>query len=291
MLVAAFCFALTGACTRMLRHDVGPIELVFFRNLIGIPFILYALWSNPPTQQKGGRLGLLIFRGVIGTIALYAFFYSVSNIGLAVAITYQQSYPVFLSVMSFIIFGERLAAREWVAVFIGFIGVCLIFFPQIGVGELSLKSNIIGFCNAILTGSAYLSIRGLREYYDTKTIVLSFMTAGIILPIISMSLGYFYPHTSMDFIIEPWLVPLWKDLPFIMVLGIAALIGQIFLTKAFSHERSGIIAAVGYSNIVFSVLFGMLLSDPFPSLITWLGICLVITCGVVIAFKRKKLIE
>lgn len=288
MLVAAFCFALTGACSRILRHDIGPIEQVFFRNLIGLPFIVYALWSQPPAQQKGGKPLLLVFRGVIGTIALYAFFYAVSKIGLAVAITYQQSYPIFLSVMSIFIFGERLQGREWMAILIGFAGVCLIFFPQISAGSLPFKSNVIGFMNAILTGSAYMSIRGLRTYYDTRTIVLSFMVAGIILPVISMVLGAWVEIGSLDFIMEKWVLPRMADIPYIAVLGFAALIGQIYLTKAFSHEKSGIIAAVGYSNIIFSVFFGLLLSDPLPKPITWLGILMVIICGVLIAFRKTK---
>lgn len=293
MLIAAFCFALTGACSRFLRHDMGPIQLVFFRNLIGLPFIVYALWSNPPQQQAGGKLGLLIFRGLIGTVSLYALFYSISKIGLAVAITYQQSYPVFLSVMSFFVFGERLKLKEWAAVLMGFAGICLIFFPQIDDGALSLKSNVIGFLNAVLTGTAYLSIRGLRAYYDTRTIVLSFLLCGLLMPVISMGVGHFWYDANFDFMVEKWKTPLIADIPAILLLGLAALFGQIFLTMAFSHERTGIIAAVGYSNIVFSVFFGLFLSDAIPSIVTWTGILLVILCGVIIAFsnKRNKIIE
>ncbi len=286
MLIASFCFALTGACTRILRNDIGPIELVFFRNLVGIPFIIYAL-CRIPAIQKGGKFALLVFRGVIGTIALYAFFYSISKIGLAVAITYQQSYPVFLAIMSIFAFGEKLEAKEWLAVLVGFAGICMIFFPQISVSTLSLKSNTIGFSNAVLTGSAYLSIRGLRDYYDTKVIVFSFMAAGIVLPIISMVIGHYFYNPDFDFIIEKWVWPQWRDLGWVLLLGIAALFGQIYLTKAFSHQKTGIIAAVGYSNIVFSILFGILLSDPIPYLITWMGILFVIICGLIIAFKKK----
>ena len=293
MLIAAFSFALTGACSRFLRHDMGPIQLVFFRNLIGLPFIVFALWRNPPHQEVGGKMGLLIFRGLIGTMSLYALFYSITKIGLAVATTYQQSYPVFLSVMAYFVFGERLKAKEWAAVLMGFAGICLIFFPQIDDGALSLKSNVIGFFNAVLTGSAYLSIRGLKAYYDTRTIVLSFMLCGLLMPVISMSVGHFWHDAHYDFMVEKWQEPLVEHFPIILLLGFAALFGQIFLTKAFSYEKTGIIAAVGYSNIVFSVFFGMLLSDAVPSAVTWAGILLVILCGVIIALsnKRNKIIE
>jgi drug/metabolite transporter (DMT)-like permease len=71
------------------------------------------------------------------------------------------------------------------------------------------------------------------------------------------------------------------------MLGIGAMIGQIFLTKAFSYERTGIIAAVGYSNIVFSILFGVFLSDPWPNSVGFLGILCIVLSGCYISFARK----
>lgn len=110
MLIASFCFALTGACAKVLSDDVSPIQLVFFRNVIGIAYIIWVL-SQRKEAYEGGKFGLLVFRGVIGTIALYAFFYGIKHIGLAVAITYQQAYPIFIAFASFFLFGERPVAR------------------------------------------------------------------------------------------------------------------------------------------------------------------------------------
>jgi len=286
MLIASFCFALSGACTRIMRHDLGPIEMVFFRNCIGVVFILFSL-AKRPANEEGGRLGLLIFRGVIGTLALYTFFYGVTKIGLAVSISYQQSYPIFLAVFGAFFLGEKLLLREWAAVMVGFLGVILIFFPQISMESISTKANILGIGNAIMTGSAYLSIRGLRKYYDTRTIVLSFMATGIVLPVISILIGTNMDTKGFDFLFERFVMPHGTTWLWLLLLGFSALIGQIYLTKAFTHERTGIIAAAGYSNIVFSVLFGVILLDPIPSLITFSGIGLVILCGVLLAGKKK----
>jgi drug/metabolite transporter (DMT)-like permease len=269
-----------------MRHDLGPIEMVFFRNLFGVVFIISSLIKRPPSQT-GGKLGLLIFRGVIGTLALYTFFYGVTKIGLAVSISYQQSYPIFLAVFGSLFLNEKLLPREWFAVFIGFLGVVLIFFPQISMDSISPKANVLGIANAIMTGSAYLSIRGLRKYYDTRTIVLSFMATGIILPIFSILVGSNMDTKGLDFLFESFVMPHGATWLWLFLLGLTALIGQIYLTKAFTHERTGIIAAVGYSNIVFSVLFGILLLDPIPSITTFFGIGMVILCGVLLARKKK----
>jgi drug/metabolite transporter (DMT)-like permease len=286
MLMASFAFALTGACARYLRDDINPIQLVLFRNLIGVGFIIISLWSRP-AQQQGGKLGLLIFRGIIGTLALYSFFYGISRIGLAVSITYQQSYPIFLSILVAWLYKEKLKSLEWMAIFIGFAGICLVFLPSIDASALSVQNHIIGISNSVMTGLAYLSIRGLSSYYDHRVIVLSFMLSGIVLPLISLSLGSFIDIESLKFIIDTFDTMRWSHLTPILILGFAALAGQIFLTKAFSYQKTGIIAAVGYSNIVFSIIFGIMLGDGLPDVISLLGIVLIILCGVMVSYSKK----
>lgn len=287
MLIASFSFALTGACARYLRNDINPIQLVLFRNLIGVGFILWSIYRHP-IIQKGGNLGLLIFRGVIGTLALYTFFYGISKIGLAVSITYQQSYPIFLSIIAAWWFGERLKMKEWVAVILGFLGICMIFLPSVDTSSILLRNHLLGVSNAIMTGLAYLSIRGLSNLYDQRSIILSFMLSGIILPVISLSLGAFLTTDELDFLINNFDPISLNHIPVIILLGVAALIGQIYLTKAFSYQKTGVIAAVGYSNIVFSIIFGVLLGDGVPDLYSFIGITLIIICGVLISYAQKR---
>lgn len=89
----------------MYWHPPPSVELVFFRNVIGVVFVLLSV-SRKPLSQKGGKLTLLIFRGIIGTLALYLFFFAITKIGLAEAITYQQSYPV-LALIGVVVFKEN----------------------------------------------------------------------------------------------------------------------------------------------------------------------------------------
>ena len=69
MLIACVYFALTGACAKILSETLPSIEVVFFRNLVGTIFVLYLI-SKLKIKKEGGHIGLLIFRGVAGTISL-----------------------------------------------------------------------------------------------------------------------------------------------------------------------------------------------------------------------------
>lgn len=286
MLIASFCFASVGATTKILGNSLNSVELVFFRNLIGVIFILASV-IRKPIQQIGGKPFLLVFRGIIGTLALYTFFYSITKIGLAEAITYQQTYPIFIAVLSFLFLSEKLIPKEWMAIFIGFGGIFLIFFPEMSGGLLNTKNHLIGIVNALFTALAYISIRQLSRIYDSRSIVLSFMVSGIVLPIISMLIGHFYEFPHLDFIIGKFIWPQGEQWLWLILLGVAAMIGQIFLTKAFSYGKAGPISAVGFSNIVFSIIYGISLGDPSPGVLGFLGIAFVICSGLLISYQSK----
>lgn len=287
MLLASFFFALTGACARYLKDEIPPIQLVLSRNLIGVVFIGLSLWRRPAIE-KGGKMALLVFRGITGTLALYTFFYGIANMGLPLAITYQQSYPIILALAGMLVYGDHLDSKEWLAIFLGFTGICFIFLPSIQSSHLSLQHHLIGLANALMTGMAYLSIRGLSHYYDERSIILVFMLTGIGMPLMSLSAGYILDVDSLNVLLAEPVMPGWAHFPALMILGLAALAGQIYLTRAFSFQKTGVIGAVGFSNVVFSIFFGTLLGDEFPASESLLGIALVVLCGIWLSFLQKK---
>lgn len=287
MLIAAFCFSVSGACTRVLGTHLPSVELVLFRNAIGVIFVILSVFRKP-ISQAGGKLSLLVFRGIIGTLALYLFFFSITKIGLAEAITYQQSYPIFLALVGVLFLKEKLSTSVWWAIVMGFTGICFIFFPQFHTDFLSVKNHALGLTNAILTALAYMSTSQLASYYDARSIVLSFMLSGILMPMLSLGLGEVIDTKDWSFLIAQYTQPAGTDWLWIGLLSISALLGQIFLTKAFTYGKSAEVAAIGYSNIVFSVFFGILLGDASPQVLSLLGIVLIIVSGILIAFQREK---
>jgi len=282
MVLASFCFALTGAAARKLGDHLSAVELVLYRNLLGVIFVLATL-PKRPLVNEGGRLGLLVFRGIIGTLALFLFFFAITRIGLAEAITYQQSYPIFLALFSFYWLKERLTWSQWVAIGVGFMGICFIFVPQMTLDWGQGQQHILGLLNAWMTALAYLSIRQLAGIYDNRAIILSFMLSGIVLPVVALGIG---PVSGWEAIFPAFVGPNRADLLWIALLGGAALIGQVYLTKAFAHGKAGLISVAGYSNILFSVVFGWWLGDAIPEATTWLGIGLIVWSGVSVAGKR-----
>ncbi|MBR6613049.1 MAG: DMT family transporter, partial [Campylobacter sp.] len=132
MLIASLLFAGTGALSKILSSELSSIEIVFFRNIIGLGLIILMIYKKP-LHQIGGKFWLLAFRGIIGTIGLYAFFYNIAHIDLATAFTFSKTSPIFTALLAAFIFKERLSYLGWFAIFIGFIGILFIIEPTLGV--------------------------------------------------------------------------------------------------------------------------------------------------------------
>ena len=75
---------------------------------------------------------------------------------------------------------------------------------------------------------------------------------------------------------------------YVVWLGLAALFGQYFVTKAYGADKAGIVSVFGYANIIFSVFIGMALGDSFPDIVSLAGICCIIFSGIIISLVKHR---
>ncbi len=286
MLFASFCFAVMGGFAKELSKDMSAVEVVFFRNIFGVLFLSLSFSRYPISQKKGGKIPLLFFRGLMGFAALLAFFYNIAHISLAEAMTYSRTSPIFTALFAFIFLKEKLYKIGWVGIIIGFVGIVFITRPE-GILDFN-KYDMLGLFSGIGAAAAYTAVRELRQYYDTRVIVLSFMIIGTIGPMILLFVGSFYAPPNLDYIFAKFIMPKIGDFLFIVLLGISGSLAQVYMTKAYEVTKAGIVGAISYSNIIFSIIIGVLLGDCFPDIITTLGMILVIISGILVTIQPKN---
>ncbi|QKF71826.1 EamA/RhaT family transporter, type 1 [Campylobacter geochelonis] len=283
MVLASMYFALTGAFAKFLSDDMSSVEVVFFRNFIGLLLILVAIFKKP-VHQRGGKPFLLIFRGAIGMLSLLAFFYNIAHMGLAEAFTFSKMAPIFVAIISAIFFKEKLNSISWIAILLGFVGVVLVMQPNLGFE----KTDMMGIINGLFAALAYTSIHELRRAYDTRIIVLSFVASGAVFPLICMIIAQFYATPDwLDFMFAKFVMPDFFGFVFILMMGFSGVLFQTYLTKAYAASRSaGMVSAIGYCDIIFTLILGMMMGDSLPNFIAFLGIIIIIFSGVVVAMQK-----
>lgn len=280
MLVASFLFALTMLFAKLLSSSMGSVEVTFWRNLIGLIFLLGLVWHRP-ICNIGGRPITLIFRGVIGTVALLAFFYTISATSLSNAIVYGKTEPIFTALLAFILLGEKLSLRSITAVIIGFLGVGVL--SGLEFSYLNIMGILVGFLSAL----AYTSVRSLKAYYDERTVVLSFMFFGTLIPALLMICAEFYSSPHLAFALNVFAMPHDLNWLWILLMGIAAAYGQIYMTRAYFYAEAGLVSTISYSVVLFASLFGILLGDVLPTPIMIVGAVLIVASGVILSRGKK----
>jgi len=279
MLIASFSFAIMGAFVKLASEHMSSLEVVFFRNLFGVLLIGYAVYKSPMTH-KGGKPFLLFFRGFMGFSALLAYFYNIANIPLGDAVTFSKTAPIFTAIFAWLFLKEKLSASAWLAVFIGFGGILLITQPS-AMGFT--KYDILGIFSGVGAALAYTSVRELRNYYDTRAIVLSFTIVGTIGPIFLFILSEFIEMPELDFMLGEFVMPSGIVWLYVIGLGLLGTLSQYYMTKAYGETKAGIVGAVSYTNIVFAILVGLFLGDSLPNIITSFGIALIVIAGIMVA--------
>ena len=279
MLIASFSFAIMGAFAKLASQSMSSLEVVFFRNLAGVIIVGFAVLQKP-MQHRGGRPFLLFFRGFMGFVALLAFFYNIAHIPLGDAMTYSKTSPIFTAIFAWLFLHEKLSYKGWIAVFIGFIGILFITQPS-GIGFS--KYDLLGIFSGVGAALAYTSVRELKSYYDTRAIVLSFMLTGTIGPIVLFLVSPYFNFEELDFMLGEFIVPHGVTWLYLLAMGLFATLAQVLMTKAYGETKAGIVGAVSYTNILFSIIVGLFLGDAFPSLITTFGIVLIVVAGIMVA--------
>jgi len=279
MLLSSFLFAFMGAFAKLSSETMSSVEVVFFRNVFGVLLVGVMVFKKP-MRHIGGKPFLLFFRGLMGFIALLAFFYNIAHIPLGDAMTFSKTSPIFTAIFAWVFLHEKLSFRGWLAVMVGFVGIVLITKPT-GFG-LS-KTDWLGIFSGVGAALAYTSVRELKTYYDTRAIVLSFMLVGTLGPLSLMLLAPYVPQNSLDFIFAPFVMPEGIAWVYIIGMGLFATLAQLYMTKAYGESQAGIVGAISYTNIVFSILIGLILGDSFPDMMMLMGIILIVSSGLLVA--------
>jgi len=234
-----------------------PIMFFFFReNLV---------WTDKPKLQ--------FIRGLILLTANICFFYAISIIPLAKALTLAFVAPLIVTAFSPIFLGERVGYRRWSAVIIGFIGSLVVMRP--GFVEINLAS-LAALGTGIMYGF-YLIITRKLSTSDSPllTLLLTGVVGAIIISII------------MPFV---WVKPTFNQWSMMAAIGIFASIGHLFIILSLKYADASKLAPFSYFEIVTNIIIGYYFFGDFPDNWTFLGLFIIVFSGIYIS-RRENLIK
>jgi drug/metabolite transporter (DMT)-like permease len=234
---------------------VLPIMLIFFRKNL--------TWTEQPKLQ--------LIRGLLLFCANILFFYSISIISLAKALTLAFIAPLIVTTLSPILLGEKVGFRRWAAVIVGFIGSLIVIRP--GFVEINLAS-VAALGTGVMYGF-YLIVT--RKLHNSDNPLLTLLLTGVVGAI----LGSMIMPTV-------WVQPTINEWYMMFAIGFFASIGHLFLILSLRYADASKLAPFGYFEIVPNIIIGYFFFNHLPNQWHFIGLFIIISSGVYI-FRREML--
>jgi len=264
MLVSGFLFACMGVLVKLSAVYFSSIELVFYRSIIGF-LIICVIVSVRHLPLSTLYWKNHCWRGLSGLGSVLMFFYCITQLPLATAVTLNYTSPLFLTLLTTMILKDHFQWLLAVAVVLGFAGVVLLLRPSLQEDQWS--GGLIGLASGFFAAIAYLNIRHLGNLGEPDwRVVFYFTLISTIITSIWMLFNTFHPITPVNFLL-------------LLGIGITATLAQLALTRAYHTGKILVVGALAYSTVVFASLWGILIWGELLSLTSWLGIGLIVAGG------------
>lgn len=265
MLVAGFFFGCMGVFVKLGAEYFSHIELVFYRAFLGL-LMIYAVICQRGLSLSTPYLKQHLWRGVSGTIALMLYFYCITVLPLATAVTLNYTAPLYFTILTMLAFKEHFRPALSSAILLGFCGVVLLLHPTLAQDQLI--PGLIGLVSGFLAGIAYLNVKqlGLRGEPEWR-VVFYFSLIAAITSGGGMLLGTIHSITTPGLLI-------------LLGLGSTATLAQLAMTRAYRTGKMLVAGSLSYSTVIFASIFGMVLWGEALPLMGWIGMGLIIAGGV-----------
>ncbi|MBJ7223535.1 MULTISPECIES: DMT family transporter [unclassified Brenneria] len=253
------------------RYPIG--EIVFARSIFALLPILWLLhhsgqWATLKTTRPLAHL----HRSVAGTLSLFLSFGAVTLLPLSTATALTYAAPLFITVLAAPMLGERVPARRWSAVLVGFVGVLIVVQPDMGAGLPIGK--VLGVLAAVATALALIAIRQMAATESSLAITFYFTLFGTLMGAATL------PFSSVR--------PDGMDALRLIVVGLLGGAAQLLLTKAYHLAPASLIAPFEYATLLSAILLGFLVWGDLPNHVEWIGIAIIVAANLALAAREHS---
>jgi len=269
---ASFFFVAMSACVKAVSGRIPVYEILFARTFVSA-LILGFLMKTRNTGFRARNLPLMLTRSLAGFAAMSCNFYALGKLSFGDAAMLVSSFPVFATLFSFFLLGERPTKPLLALVALSWVGILLILKPDWSVWN---RAGFIALLAAIFSGLVVVVIRQTHETDPSLRIAFYFTAICSVLAA---------PLMAYDFVI-----PTLQENLFLLGAGVAGTVGQIFMTQAYRLGDVSRLSPLSYTGVVLSFIAGLTFWNEIPTWGSLAGSGMIMLCCVLIA-RMEKAVE
>lgn len=236
--------------------------------LILAPLILRA---GPVRVMRTDKPIAHLVRVVLMIAEVALFYLSVRVLPLADVMTIYMAAPLFVTALSVPLLGEKVGARRWCAIAVGFAGVLMVLRPTgdiLGFGALAALGGSFTFALMLISTRSLRGTGGLT--------LLVFQTLGV------GAAG----AVAMPFY---WTPPTWPHLGLLGVLGLVALAAHALVNRSLKISPAAVVVPYQYTSLVWALALGWIIWGDVPDLWIAAGAALIVASGLFVFHREQQL--
>ncbi len=260
---AALMFSLMSVLVKRAGRTL-PVEMLVLARAAVTLVLSYAVLRQQRLSPWGNDKRRLVLRGLLGVGGLACFFSALTRLPLAEVTTIHYLNPIFTVVLAAVFLREAVARGLVLAIALALAGTLLVARPGFvfGTSALDAVGVALALGGALFSAAAYTTVRQLTKTDHAHVIVFYF-------PLVAMPL-------LTPFAVRAWVWPTAEGWALLLAIGVVVQIAQVLLTRGLALVPAGRGTTVGYIQIVFAAVWGMLWFDETPSPATAGGAALIL---------------
>ena len=269
--VAMMIFSSTDGAAKYLSSEIAPQQIIFLRYVIILTLILlFSIYQGRRNLFKTEQPKLQILRGLCMASSGLLIYFALKHLPLELCAAISFVSPLFVTVLSIPLLGERVGLRRWIAVLIGLLSVLIILRP----GGTSFQLAMLLPLGASLCWATGLTLTRLMRDREQALTVLAWSSLVGVVALSPLAWSV-------------WLTPNASQWTILILLGIFNGLGQYLVIRAFMLASASLLAPFSYSIIIWSMLIGLVVFNSFPDAITLVGTTILIAAGLYIWHREK----
>ena len=282
-LAGSLVFSVNDVAIKFLSGDYPLHQVILVRAVIGLVFLIgvIAATGGHYGQLRTVRGGTHLLRVLVVVTSNATYFLALAAMPLADAVALAFVAPVFITLLSIPMLGERVGPHRWAAVVLGLIGTVIMMRPGMqGIQPAAILVLISAGCYAF----SQMLARGMRETESAITlsfyIQIGFLVTSALMGLVAGD-GRFAGSgdASLEFLLRAWVWPPMGDWPAFAATGLAVAIGGLMMAQAYRTCEAAVVAPFEYAAIPMAILWGALVFGTFPDTIGLTGMVLIVAAG------------
>jgi drug/metabolite transporter (DMT)-like permease len=271
MLLAVSMFSFGDALGKFMIATYSVGQLLWLRACAALMVLAPMMWRQRAQFAIIERPLLQLFRVLLSTLEIAAFFLAAAYLPLADVVTYYLACPIFVTALSALVLRERVGWRRWSAILIGFLGVVIALHPSART----------------ISAPAMIALGGSLSFAVLMLITRSLRAT----PDIVMASSQFIGTFLLGAVLSPigWVTPSAGSLVLFAAAGCISVTALFCVNRSLKLAPASVVVPYQYSMIVWAVMFGIIVFGDLPSWNTIVGATIIIGAGLYIFLRERKL--